>query len=172
MSIEATILGYAYVLPEPTGEAALDAYGLAMEAVDERNAAKHIDEMFTAARRAAIAEAKANELEAVGEDASEHHRAITVANAERDLSAMEAARVLSMGPRARQIVRELLIGGSVDGTPITRESYATLYTTRGRHREPYMAALILWSRLGFFSVVAGSKSAAAPDEESNPSGAA
>jgi len=126
--------GRAYTVLEPVGDAALDMYGLAMEAMEERGA---MAALFAAA----------------GAD-----------GAESDRQATRAARLLAASPTGRRAARLVLRGATVDGAALTPELYVQWYTQSGRMLEPYIATLLVWSRLGFFSVA----SASTPEEPATP----
>ncbi len=50
-----------------------------------------------------------------------------------------------------------LIGGSIDGKPITGETFREEFAEFGRFLEPFILTWMAWDRLGFTSVVDGSR---------------
>lgn len=158
--------GRAFEVPEPSGERALELYSLAIGVceragvidsfIEASDASEGVGPLLEAAASAAArAKADPDDVEAAAQADAAANRAaeaVRVASAEQARIFGRAAIKLAGAPGALAAVRRTLIGGTVDGTPILADSFATLFATPGQYLTPYAAALQVWMRAGFFGV--------------------
>jgi len=135
------IYGRIYDVPEPKGAAAMELFSVVARAMEERGA------------RAAMEQVN------------------TLTGAERNGLAAQIALKLAGSKDGPLAVQRTLIGGKLDGEEITPKLYMASFSSPGRFSEPYVVAIMAWSKLGFFFDLDASKPAPNVDEEgADPSG--
>lgn len=173
--IRVEVMGHVIEAPEPVGEAALALYGVAI-GVARRGGV--LDELLAAEMARfglMVAGAKLDEARESGDvDAIAAAEAVA-AEALRTADAlalrhhMTAAVALAGTDGALAAARRTLTGGTLDGAPIVDRDFAALFARPGLYLLPYVAALIVWIRLGFFSAP-GSQPGSQRGEAAAPSG--
>ncbi len=148
--VEFTSMGYEYSVRQPLGSKAQPAFHRATKLMVESGAMAILDQTPA--------------IPDLDDDDPEVQEAKTLA----EVVLLHSARQLVTHAGALAEVKAVLIGGTLEGEPITRRTFAATYAEPGRHLEPFHAAIMAWGRMRFFTADAKPSETDPADDEEDP----
>lgn len=169
--IEFQVKGIGFEVEEPAGEHAMALFSSAIGTCERAGVLECFVEADAAIAPAIAARDEADKFADKGAteaaaNARTHAQELAKSGiAEQNRLFGKAAIKLAGDPAALDACRKTLIGGTANGERITPASFATMATTPGGYMTPYIAAMMVWMRAGFFGEPVGSGSD--PEQETD-----